>query len=74
MMYRNAAQPDPVEVHKVVWFAMLYTSTLGDKEGGARLLDKRPANTPILLLWICRISILGGSDSTLNSPSKIIVI
>jgi len=33
MMYRNAAQPDPVEVHKVVWFAMLYTSTLGDKEG-----------------------------------------
>ena len=44
MMYRNTAQPDPVEAHKVESLAMFYTSTLGGKEGVASFLEKRPAN------------------------------
>ena len=44
MMYRNAAQPDPVEAHKVDSLAMFYTSINGGKEGVASFLEKRPAN------------------------------
>jgi len=44
MMYRNAAQANPVEAHKVDSLAMFYTSILGGKEGVAAFLEKRPAN------------------------------
>jgi len=44
MMYRNAAQPDPMEAHKVDSLAMFYTSILGGKEGVASFLEKRPAD------------------------------
>jgi len=44
MMYRNAAQSNPVEAHKVDSLAMFYTSILGGKEGVAAFLEKRPAN------------------------------
>lgn len=44
MMYRNAAQPHPVEAHKVDSLAMFYTSIGGGKEGVASFLEKRPAN------------------------------
>ena len=44
MMYRNAAQPDPMAAHKVDSLAMFYTSMTGGKEGVASFLEKRPAN------------------------------
>ena len=44
MMYRNAAQPDPMAAHKVDSLAMFYTSITGGKEGVASFLEKRPAN------------------------------
>jgi enoyl-CoA hydratase/carnithine racemase len=44
MMYRNSAQPDPVEAHKVDSLAMFYTSINSGKEGVASFLEKRPAN------------------------------
>jgi enoyl-CoA hydratase/carnithine racemase len=44
MMYRNSAQPDPVEAHKVDSLAMFYTSIGGGKEGVASFLEKRPAS------------------------------
>ena len=44
MMYRNSAQPDPVEAHRVDSLAMFYTGFLGGKEGVASFLEKRPAN------------------------------
>ena len=44
MMYRNAAQPDPMAAHKVDSLAMFYTSMTGGKEGVASFLGKRPAN------------------------------
>ena len=44
MMYRNAAQPDPMAAHKVDSLAMFYTSMAGGKEGVASFLEKRPAN------------------------------
>ena len=34
MMYRNAAQPDPMAAHKVDSLAMFYTSIGSGKEGG----------------------------------------
>jgi hypothetical protein len=43
-MYRNSAQPDPVEAHKVDSLAMFYTSINSGKEGVASFLEKRPAN------------------------------
>ena len=43
MMYRNAAQPDPMAAHKVDSLAMFYTSITGGKEGVASFLEKRPA-------------------------------
>lgn len=44
MMYRNAAQPDPVEAHKVDSLAMFYASISSGKEGVASFLEKREAN------------------------------
>jgi enoyl-CoA hydratase/carnithine racemase len=44
MMYRNSAQPDPMEAHKVDSLAMFYTSINSGKEGVASFLEKRPAN------------------------------
>lgn len=44
MMYRNSAQPDPVEAHKVDSLAMFYTSITSGKEGVSAFLEKRPAN------------------------------
>jgi len=41
MMYRNAAQPHPVEAHRVDSLAMFYTSTGDGKEGVAAYLEKR---------------------------------
>jgi enoyl-CoA hydratase/carnithine racemase len=43
MMYRNAAQPHPVEAHKVDSLAMFYTSVGSGKEGVRSFLEKRPA-------------------------------
>lgn len=42
MMYRNAAQPHPLEAHKIDSLAMFYTSMLGGVEGVQSFLDKRP--------------------------------
>ena len=44
MMYRNAAQPHPLEAHKVDSLAMFYASVSSGKEGVASFLQKRPAN------------------------------
>ena len=44
MMYRNAAQPHPLEAHKVDSLGMFYTSVGGGKEGVQAFLDKRPAD------------------------------
>jgi len=41
MMYRNAAQPHPVEAHRVDSLAMFYTSIGDGKEGVAAFLEKR---------------------------------
>ena len=41
MMYRNAAQPHPVEAHRVDSLAMYYTSIGDGKEGVRAFLDKR---------------------------------
>ena len=41
MMYRNGAQPHPVEAHRVDSLAMFYTSIGDGKEGVAAFLDKR---------------------------------
>lgn len=43
MMYRNAAQPDPVVAHQVESLAMFYASIGDGKEGVAAFLAKRPA-------------------------------
>ncbi len=43
MMYRNAAQPHPLEAHKVDSLAMYYTSVNDGKEGVRAFLEKRPA-------------------------------
>ncbi|MCR9105700.1 MAG: crotonase/enoyl-CoA hydratase family protein [Gammaproteobacteria bacterium] len=41
MMYRNAAQPDPLEAHKVDSLSMFYASITSGKEGVASFLEKR---------------------------------
>jgi enoyl-CoA hydratase/carnithine racemase len=41
MMYRNAAQPHPLEAHRVDSLAMFYTSIGDGKEGVQAFLDKR---------------------------------
>lgn len=43
MMYRNAAQPHPLEAHKVDSLAMFYSSVTSGKEGVQSFLEKRPA-------------------------------
>lgn len=41
MLYRNSAQPDPVEAHRIDSLAMFYTS-IGDGADGVRaFLEKR---------------------------------
>ncbi len=42
MIYRNSAQPDPVEAHRVESLAMFYTSIGDGKEGVRAFLEKRP--------------------------------
>jgi len=42
MMYRNAAQPHPVEAHKVDSLAIFYASQKSGKEGVKSFLEKRP--------------------------------
>jgi len=41
MMYRNSAQPHPLEAHRVDSLAMFYTSVGDGKEGVAAFLEKR---------------------------------
>ena len=41
MMYRNAAQPHPIEAHKVDSLAIFYASLDSGKEGVASFLEKR---------------------------------
>lgn len=41
MMYRNSAQPHPIEAHRVDSLAMFYTSLGDGKEGVAAFLEKR---------------------------------
>jgi enoyl-CoA hydratase/carnithine racemase len=43
MMYRNSAQPHPVEAHKVDSLAIFYASQIGAKEGISAFLEKREA-------------------------------
>jgi len=42
MMYRNAAQPHPLEAHKVDSLAIFYASLKSGKEGVSSFLEKRP--------------------------------
>ena len=42
MLYRNAAQPNPLEAHRVDSLAMFYTSVGDGKEGVRSFLEKRP--------------------------------
>jgi enoyl-CoA hydratase/carnithine racemase len=44
MMLRNAAQPHPIEAHRVDSLAMFYTSLGDGKEGVAAFLEKREPN------------------------------
>ena len=41
MMYRNAAQPHPLEAHRIDSLAMFYTSLGDGKEGVRSFLEKR---------------------------------
>lgn len=41
MMYRNAAQPHPIEAHRIDSLAMFYTSIGDGKEGVQSFLEKR---------------------------------
>lgn len=43
MLYRNSAEPHPVEAHRVESLAMFYASIGEGKEGVAAFLEKRPA-------------------------------
>ncbi|MEH6586298.1 MAG: crotonase/enoyl-CoA hydratase family protein [Halioglobus sp.] len=43
MMYRNSAQPDPLEAHKAESLAIYYCSLRSGKEGVKSFLEKRPA-------------------------------
>jgi len=42
MMYRNSAQPHPIEAHRIDSLAIFYTSMADGKEGIAAFLEKRP--------------------------------
>ena len=41
MLYRNAAQPHPIEAHRIDSLAMFYTSIGDGKEGVRAFLEKR---------------------------------
>ena len=43
MLYRNSAQPSPLEAHRVESLAVFYTSQADGKEGVAAFCEKRPA-------------------------------
>jgi hypothetical protein len=43
MLWRNAAQPHPLEAHRVDSLAMFYTSRADGKEGVAAFQEKRVA-------------------------------
>lgn len=43
MMYRNSAQPHPLEAHKIESLGMFYVSKKDGKEGVNAFLEKRPA-------------------------------
>ena len=43
MMYRNSAQPHPIEAHKIESLSMFYASKKDGKEGVSAFLEKRPA-------------------------------
>lgn len=42
MMYRNSAQPHPIDAHRIDSLAMFYTSLGDGKEGVRAFLEKRP--------------------------------
>jgi enoyl-CoA hydratase/carnithine racemase len=42
MLYRNSAQPSPLEAHRIESLALFYTSLTDGKEGVAAFLEKRP--------------------------------
>ncbi|MES0875179.1 crotonase/enoyl-CoA hydratase family protein [Sinimarinibacterium thermocellulolyticum] len=44
MLYRNAAQPHPIEAHRIDSLAMFHTSLKDGKEGVAAFLEKRTPN------------------------------
>jgi enoyl-CoA hydratase/carnithine racemase len=44
MLYRNSAQPSPVEAHRVDSLAIFYTQMADGREGVAAFRDKRQAN------------------------------
>jgi hypothetical protein len=44
MMYRNAAQPHPLEAHRIDSLGVFYTSVKDGKEGVRAFLEKRPPN------------------------------
>jgi hypothetical protein len=41
MLYRNSAQPHPLEAHRIESLAMFWTSVGDGKEGVASFLEKR---------------------------------
>jgi enoyl-CoA hydratase/carnithine racemase len=43
MLYRNAAEPHPIDAHRIESLAMFYTSQADGKEGVSAFLDKRTA-------------------------------
>ncbi len=43
MLYRNSAEPHPLEAHRIESLAMFYTSMADGREGVSAFLDKRPA-------------------------------
>ena len=44
MLYRNAAEPHPIDAHRIESLAMFYTSLADGKEGVSAFLDKRSAD------------------------------
>jgi enoyl-CoA hydratase/carnithine racemase len=44
MLYRNSAEQDPAQAHRIESLAMFYASIGDGKEGVAAFLDKRPAD------------------------------
>jgi enoyl-CoA hydratase/carnithine racemase len=44
MLYRNSAQPHPIEAHRIDSLAVFYTSIKDGKEGVAAFIEKRPAD------------------------------